>query len=273
MADDEADTTTGSSDQQPASESDDSKPEGKKDDGKTEGKGKDEKRPDNKKDDEQERKAQFAEAAGDPLADALGGASARAGESQAYRTWIRTVRASGGAAFVGGGNIGVLNITTTAGGVDRGGQAPGPVATEVLTALINRYVPPAGYEKFFTKLVSTRLLVLRGAPGTGRTTTGLRLLAKVADGVARFGPDTDLRTLAAVDLEPRCGYLYELAPGSVTRHRPWSIGCVVTWPNATAIWSSLPSTTSATATVSMATSPIARCPTRENSSSGPWSMR
>jgi hypothetical protein len=215
MADDEADTTTGSSDQQPSSESDDSKPEGKKDDGKVEGKGKDEKSPDSKKEDEQERKEQFAEAARDPLADALGGASARAAESQAYRTWIRTVRASGGAAFVGGGNIGVLNITTTAGGVDRGGQAPGPVPAEVLTVLINRYVPPAGYEEFVTKLVRTRLLVLRGAPGTGRTTTGLRLLAKVADGVARFGPDTDLRALTAADLEPRCGYLHELAPGSI----------------------------------------------------------
>jgi hypothetical protein len=216
MADDEADTTTGSPDQQPASDSEESRPEGKKDDGKAEGKGKDEKRPDSKKDDEQDRKDQFAEAAGDPLADALGGASARAGESQAYRSWIRTVRASGGAAFVGGGNIGVLNITTAAGAVDRGRQAPGPVPPEVLTALINRYVPPAGYEAFAAKLASTRLLVLRGAPGTGRTATGLRLLARLADGVARFGPDTDLRALTAEHLEPRCGYLHELAPGCVT---------------------------------------------------------
>src|SRR5215470_999275 len=100
---DEDDTGTAPPDQQTAGNGEDSKPEGKKDDGKAEAKGKDDKKTDDKKDDEQERKNQFAEAARDPLADALGGPSARAGESQAYRSWIRTVRASGAAAFVGGG--------------------------------------------------------------------------------------------------------------------------------------------------------------------------
>ena len=99
MADDDTDTGTESApDQQASDDAGESKPEGKKDDGKDEGKGKDDKKPDSKKeDDEQERKDQFAEAAGDPLADALGGSSSRAGESQAYRSWIRTVRASGAA--------------------------------------------------------------------------------------------------------------------------------------------------------------------------------
>ena len=109
MAGDDTDTGTESApDQQAPGDTGESKPEGKKDDGKAEGKGKDDKKPDSKaegkgkddkkpdskKDDEQERKDQFAEAAEDPLADALGGASSRAGESQAYRSWIRTVRAS-----------------------------------------------------------------------------------------------------------------------------------------------------------------------------------
>ena len=66
-----------------------------------------------------------------------------------------------------------------------------------------------------TRLSSTRLLVLRGAPGTGRTATGLRLLARLANSVARFGPDTDLRALTTADLEPQSGYLHELSPGSV----------------------------------------------------------
>ena len=214
MAED-TDTTADSTDQQTPGDSEGGKPEGKKDDGKPESKGKDDKRPDGKKDDGQERKDQFTEAAGDPLADALGGASARAGEGQAYRSWIRTVRAQGAAAFVGGGNIGVLNISTASGAYDRRGQAPGPVRPEVLTELTSRYAPPPGYETFLTQLSRTRLLVLRGAPGTGRTTTGLRLLARLAASVARFGPETDLRTVTAADLEPQSGYLQELSPGSV----------------------------------------------------------
>ena len=145
MADD--DTDSGSEEQQPAGNSEDSTPESKDEDGKSEGKGKDDKKPADKKDDE-ERQDQFADAAGDPLAEALGGASARAGESQAYRSWMRTVHASGAAAFVGGGHIGVLNITTASGAHDRRGQAPGPVRSEVITELISRYAPVAGYEMF-----------------------------------------------------------------------------------------------------------------------------
>lgn len=215
----EGDSGIESPDQQPADDRDDSKPESKKDDGKAESKGKEDKKPDDKKADdkkadEQERKNQFAEAANDPLADALGGASARAGEGQAYRSWIRTVRASGAAAFVGGGHIGVLNINTASGGHDHGWHAPGPVRPELLAELRNRYIPPDGYETFMSRLSDTRLLVLRGAPATGRATTGLRLLARLAESVARFPPDADLRTLTAAELEPGWGYLHELAPGS-----------------------------------------------------------
>lgn len=171
MADDDTDTGTESApDQQPSGDTGESKPESKKDDGKAEGKGKDDKKADSKKadskkDDEQERKDQFADAIEDPLADALGGASSRAGESQAYRSWIRTVRAAGAAAFVGGGTIGVLNITTGSGPYDRRRQAPGPVRPEFLMELENRYVPPVGYEAFVTQLSNTRLLVLRERRG------------------------------------------------------------------------------------------------------------
>jgi len=208
MADD--DTDTGPEDHQPDDNSKDSKSEDKESKDKE---GKD-KKPDDHKDDEQERKVQFAEATGDPLADALGDPSARAGIGQAYRSWIRTVRSSGAAAFVGGGHIGVLNITTASGIHDRHGQVPGPVRSEVITELINRYAPVAGYETFAEQLGSSRLLVLRGAPGTGRATTGLRLLAKVADNVARFSPDTDLQSLTAASFDPQSGYLLELNPGS-----------------------------------------------------------
>jgi hypothetical protein len=213
MADD--DTDVGADAQQGAGDSEDSKPESKDEGGKPEDKARDEKKPDAKKEkeDEQERRDQFKEASGDPLADALGGASARAGESQAYQSWIRTVRASGPAAFVGGGHIGVLNITTVSGADDRRGQAPGPVRREVMAELTGRYALVTGYDTLVRQLTSTRLLVLRGAPGTGRTTTGLRLLAKLTDTVARFGPDTDLRALTAADMEPHSGYLQDLSIG------------------------------------------------------------
>ena len=171
---------------------------------------------DAKQDDEQagrERGDQFTEAAGDPLADALGGTGGRAAEGQAYRTW-ESVRSSGAAAFVGGGHIGVINISAAAEPHARLRQAPGPVGRDILDRLSGRYAPVDGYEAFVERLSSRRLLVLRGAPGTGRATTGLRLLTEVAGGIARFGPETDLRTLPADDLEEGSGYLLELIPGA-----------------------------------------------------------
>jgi hypothetical protein len=217
MAEDSA--TAGAEDQQTAGSSEDNKPASKDGDGQAEGKGKDDKKsddkkPGDKKGEEQESKDLYAKAVGDPLAEARGGASTRAGESQARRTWMRTVHASGAAAFVGGGNIGVLNITTAAGAYDRRGQAPGAVRSEIITELSSRYAPVAGYETLVRQLTSARLLVLRGAPGTGRTTTGLQLLAKLVDNVARFSPDTDLRALTTAELDPQSGYLLELIPGS-----------------------------------------------------------
>jgi len=163
---------------------------------------------------EQERREQFARATSDPLKDALGGPSARAGEGQAYRSWVRTVRASG-AAFVSGGSIGVLNIGTGAGSSVRGMQSPGPVRQEVLEEIAGRYVPVAGYEQLVRQLERNHVLVLRGAPSTGRSTTGLRMLYKLTERVARFSPDTDLRSIASSELQPQSGYLLKL-PARVT---------------------------------------------------------
>jgi hypothetical protein len=159
----------------------------------------------------QERGDQFTEAAADPLAGTWGGTGGRAAEGQAYRTWVKTVRSSGAAAFVGGGHIGVMNISTTADRGARGGQAPGPVAPQIIEQVTSRYVPVAAYGALVMQLRNTRLLVLRGAPGTGRATTGLRLLAEVTDEVARFPPETDLSSLDEGDLQQGAGYLIKLA--------------------------------------------------------------
>jgi hypothetical protein len=209
------DQTGTSPDEQPSSgKSDDDIAERDEAGDKPESKAKEEGKPDGKKDDEQAQKDQFATVAGDPLADVPGTPSARAGQGQAYRSWMQTVQASGAAAFVGGGTIGVLNIAAPSGAYERRGQAPGPVRSEVFTELINKYAPVPGYERLMDQLSTARLLVLKGAPGTGRTTTGLRLLAKLTDTVARFSPDTDIRALTAADFEPHSGYLQELTPSS-----------------------------------------------------------
>jgi hypothetical protein len=155
---------------------------------------------------EQERREQFARAASDPLKEALGGPSARAGESQAYRSWVRTVRASN-AAFVGG-DIGVLNIGT-GGSAGRSVLAPGPVRPEILAEIAGRYVPVPGYEQLVQRLEQNHVLVLRGAPRTGRSTTGLRVLYKLTARVARFSSDTDLRSIASGELEAEHGYLLQ----------------------------------------------------------------
>jgi len=161
-----------------------------------------------------DRSDQLADATGDPLAAAFGGT---AGESadQFYRTWVRTVKSSGPATVIGGGTFRDLSIGgTTIYSYDRRAQPPGPVRSEVLDDLTRRYAKVAGYDMLLDRLRSTNLLVLRGAPGTGRTATVLRLLAAVAsEAVSRFGPETDLRSLPDSELEPGFGYLMELVPG------------------------------------------------------------
>lgn len=154
---------------------------------------------------------QFSDAIGDPLADAFGG-SAGSSADQAYRTGIRTVQSTGPATVIGGGRFRDLNVGgTTVYMYNRREQAPGRVRDEVLEDLIQRYVPVAGYDELVKRLQDGQLVVLRGTPGTGRATTGLRMLAEAANGnVSRFDPETDLRSLGSRELEPGFGYLLEL---------------------------------------------------------------
>lgn len=207
-------TSTSPEDQQGAGGGDGGTAEPKKADDKPESTTKADGRPDGKKDDEQARKDQFTTVAGDPLADFLGIPSEQAGRGQAFQSWRETVQASGAAAFVGGSNFGPVTINAPPGAYERRGHAPGPVRPEVIDELTSKYAPVPGYENLIDQLNTARLVVLRGAPGTGRTTTGLWLLAKLTDNVARFSPDTDIRTLTPEDLEPHSGYLQELTPGS-----------------------------------------------------------
>lgn len=164
-----------------------------------------------------DRGDQFSDAIGDPLADAFGG-SAGSSADQAYRTGIRTVQSTGPATVIGGGNFRDLNVGgTTVYMHSSRAPAPGRVRGEFLEDLIGRYVPIPGYDDLVKRLQDGHLVVLRGTPGTGRATTGLRMLADAASGnVSRFDPETDLRSLGSGELEPEFGYLLELPQSTGT---------------------------------------------------------
>ncbi|MGH3773277.1 MAG: hypothetical protein ACRDRW_18090 [Pseudonocardiaceae bacterium] len=85
---------------------------------------------------------------------------------------------------------------------------PGPVRTEMLETVRDRYVLVSGYPDMLAALRERRLLILGGAPATGRSTTALHLLDGLAKGnVSRLDAATDLRTIDDNDLQSGCGYL------------------------------------------------------------------
>lgn len=106
----------------------------------------------------------------------------------------------------------------------------GPVPEEELRRLRRVHVVPDGYVRLRKALRARRLLVLGAAPGTGRTSTAISLLAEVtADApevtdaepaagsrVRRVDPDGGIRQLAAElgrsdEFPPGTGYLLELS--------------------------------------------------------------
>lgn len=157
------------------------------------------------------REDPFARAIQDPLGGLLGGVGGL-GAAQAFRTGINTLRAERSFMPMTGNTFRDLIVTApTVHARDRQGHAPGPVRPSLLAELRDRYAPVTGYGALVDRLSADRLLVLRGAPGTGRTTTGLRLLDEVAEGrVSRCTPETDIRNMDGL-LEEGFGYLYDMA--------------------------------------------------------------
>lgn len=162
-----------------------------------------------------DRPGQFSDPTSDPFADSAAGAD-NGGVNQAYRTWGRTMQTSGGpATVVTESTFRDVNVgTTTINLASRREQLVGRVRPDVLDELAERYLPVSGYAELLSRLKSTRLVALRGAPETGRVTTGLRLLAEVCGGGAwRFDRETDLWKLTADELKDGLGYLFEMTPG------------------------------------------------------------
>jgi hypothetical protein len=93
---------------------------------------------------------------------------------------------------------------------------PGPVRTDVLDTLRERYVKVRGYPDLLAGLRERRLLMLGGAPGTGRSNTALHLLDRLAKGkVLRLDATADLCIIGEDALESGRGYLGEMADGGV----------------------------------------------------------
>lgn len=94
---------------------------------------------------------------------------------------------------------------------------PGPVPAELLETVRERYVKVSGYLDLVAALRKRRLLILGGAPATGRSFTALHLLDKLASGkVLRQDATANLCALGKDDLESGFGYLDELAEGDAT---------------------------------------------------------
>ncbi|MGW9302295.1 hypothetical protein ACWHA3_15965 [Streptomyces cyaneofuscatus] len=137
---------------------------------------------------------------------------------------------------IGHAHIGDINVSLDA---RRSGVAMrgGPVPEEELRRLRRAHVEPAGYVRLRRALESRRLLVLGGAPGTGRTCTALALLDEVTqdgagdgdrvhrrdpgngEGVRGLVGEVKARESGGEGGERRCtGYLLELAldrPGTL----------------------------------------------------------
>ncbi|MGQ4446296.1 hypothetical protein ACN6LK_005895 [Streptomyces griseus] len=129
-------------------------------------------------------------------------------------------------------HVGDINVTLDA---RRSGltMRDGPVPEEELRRLRRAHIEPAGYVRLRRALESRRLLVLGGAPGTGRTSTALALLEEVtrngeaaenSERVRRAAPEEGVRTLVGEVSAgegghlPGTGYLLEPAldrPGTL----------------------------------------------------------
>ncbi|MFE9698399.1 hypothetical protein [Streptomyces sp. NPDC006270] len=114
---------------------------------------------------------------------------------------------SSGRDFIGfdRSDVGRLHIGDINLGLDARRSGPlrdGPVPEEELLRIRRTHIEPTGYVRLRRALESRRLLVLGGAPGTGRTSTALALLEEVTrdhggardgEGVRRTGPEGGVR--------------------------------------------------------------------------------
>ncbi len=149
----------------------------------------------------------IATAAHDPY-----GADAR-GAAEALRSGRRTLRVDGAAAIIDRSTI--KNLITGDQYTLFGREEPSTVASSVRADVLSRvrdcYVTVPRHDTMLATLSEYRLLLLRGLPGTGRSTTAVQLLDELArDKVSRLELTDGLDSLRPKDLANERGYVLEL---------------------------------------------------------------
>ncbi|GGM70184.1 hypothetical protein GCM10011609_02350 [Lentzea pudingi] len=86
-----------------------------------------------------------------------------------------------------------------------------PVRDEILRWVRSRYVLVAGYDDLLGALEQARVLVLNGRPGTGRFTTGLRLVCALTAGKIFRIDGSDPIKIDEAGIERGSGYVMELS--------------------------------------------------------------
>jgi hypothetical protein len=158
----------------------------------------------------------FGSAARNPL-----GSDARATQ-HAYRSGRQNLRIIGPGAVIDEGHFQDFQIGDRVNYFigSRLTLTPGPVRPDLLDWLRSRYTPVPSYPQLVDTLRRRRVVVLRGLPNTGRSTTALYGLDEIAGGnVSRLDQIDDLRAIEVKNLTPGHGYLAEL-PRSVVGQAP-----------------------------------------------------
>jgi hypothetical protein len=136
------------------------------------------------------------------------------GATEAYRSGQRSYWGRGASTFVRDSHVDNMHIGDTIYQrvVLSGGErlSSGPVGAEVVEWVRARYVPVDDCAEQLEVLAKHHLLLLHGLPDTGRATTGLYLLDRVAPGpVARWMPGAGPGAMSDDEIEPGGGYLAE----------------------------------------------------------------
>lgn len=158
-------------------------------------------------DEEQSSRAAFDEAQGPYGKDA-------SSEAAAFRRGLHYLNIGGDGVAVAGSKIRDFmldqSVTNVLAATASGRLSPGPITEQDLAPIRHCYVPVERYAVLRKELQERRIIMLRGADGSGRTTTAMALLDEVSGGkVSRLDP-SQVHRLDPNHLFDGCGHLSEL---------------------------------------------------------------
>jgi hypothetical protein len=164
-------------------------------------------------DEEQSSRAAFDEAQGPYGKDA-------SSEAAAFRRGLHYLNIGGDGVAVADSSIRDLvldqSVTNVLAAAATGRLSPGPISEQDLAPVRGCYVPVDRYAAFRKELQERRVIMLRGADGSGRTATAVALLDEVSGGkVSRLDP-SQVHRLNPDHLFDGCGHLAELDAAAAT---------------------------------------------------------